>query len=119
MVSPTVGLTDERLGPLGQAGKQSQSHERQIGHHAVGCHPNRTGSPEHQGVIESQHHAGGKLIEKGGAAQACHIGQGPDRGRGPAQPVLIPTSEAVERGETQPDYRSGAGGQSCPENTHI
>ena len=119
VIAPAVGLTDKGLGTLGQAGEQGQGHQGQIGHDAVGGYAYGTGGPEHQGVVEGQHHAGGKLIEKGGAAQTGHIGQGPGHFGGTDQPELVAADEDMEGGEAQADHRGGTGSQGRAENTHV
>ena len=118
-ISPTVGLADEGLGALGQAGEQCQGHQGQIGHDAVGRHTKGAGSPEHQGVVEGQYHAGGKLIEKGGAAQTGCVGQGPGHLCRAGQAELAAAGEDVKGAETQTDHRGDAGGQSRTEDAHV
>ena len=118
-VPPAVGQADQGLDALIDAGEESEGHQRQVGHNAVGRHPQRPRQAEGQQVEDHQHQAGGALVEKGGAAQPGQIRQRPEGGAEGAQAEAAAAGEDVQGGHAQAHYRGDAGGQGRAEDAHI
>ena len=74
-VTETRAAADQRLYAGAQSGKDSDSHQSKIGHHAVSRHAGIAAEAQQHQIEQQQHHAGGDFTdERGqtGRAQARH-----------------------------------------------